>query len=259
MDEPRLKVTALELDKDARARRSMRLARSALRAYEGYLARFGDQPESYEVHSQYADLLYDLEKWSEAGREYRRVVELVPRGDRSEHAAYRRVITANSGFDCGAFEDRTTSPIPLPACAQEQLAADEMYLQYFGPAPAALKIRFRRADLLQYYKRWQEAADVFYAELALASDREGLAPFAAVRLLEVLTEAGRRDEASRWARKLKAIPRLVGDPEVRIAIAEALGETKPSKPPQSVPSPPPDVVPGAPSQPLFLPDDSDVP
>ena len=256
MEEPRLRAEALERDRYARAQRSMRLARSAIQTYDAYLARFGDQPESYEVHSQYADLLYDLGRWGEASREYRRVVELRPRGDRSEHAAYKRVITANNVFDCGAFEDRTTSPILLPACAQEQLAADEMYLQYFGDAPAALKIRYRRACLLQYYKRWQEAADAL-AEVVSTNDREGPAPFAAVGLLEVLTESGRHDEASRWAHKLKTMPGLMGHSEVRTAIAEVLGETKPAKPPRSVPSQPPDVVPGPPSQPLFLPDDSD--
>jgi hypothetical protein len=255
-DEPHLRADALGRDKDARARRSMGVARCAVEAYEAYLARFGDEAESYEVHSQYADLLYDLASWKEAGREYRRVVELRPRGDRSEHAAYQRVVTAHNVFDCGAFEDRTTAPIPLPVCARERLSAYEMYLQYFGTGSAAFNIRYRRAVLLQYYKRSLEAADAF-AELVLTNDNEELAAFAAVRLLEVLTESGRGDEAHRWAYALKGMPRLVGHVEVRAAVAEALGEPKPSRSPQSAPLPPPDVVPGAPSEPLFLPDDSD--
>ena len=104
-DESHERAAAVALDKEARTRRSMRLARSAIQTYQRYLARFGDRPESYEVHSNYAELLFDLERWKEAGREYRRVVEMCPRGDRSERAAYNRIMTADSALDCGVFDD----------------------------------------------------------------------------------------------------------------------------------------------------------
>ena len=159
---------------------------------------------------------YDLERWKEAGREYRRVVEICPRGERSERAAYNRVMTADSVHDCGVFEDRIADSPRLPACAEEKLAAYDMYLQHFGETSDAVKIRYQRGVTpSQYFNRapW-EASDAF-AEIVLTNEPEELASFAAVRLLEVLTESGRSDEARRWARKLKGMPGLVAHLEVQ--------------------------------------------
>ena len=226
-DEAHERSAALALDKEARTRRSVGLARSAIQTYAQYVARFGDRPESYEVHGKYAQLLYDLERWKEAGREYQRVVDMLPRGDRSESAAYDRMMTASlSAVDCGAFGVRSASPAPLPACAEEQLAAYDMYLKYFGDRGVAIKIRFQRGSLLQRFHRLREAADAF-AEIVLSNESEELAPFAAVHLLQVLAESGRADEARRWAHTLKETPRLIESLDVQTAVAETLGEARP--------------------------------
>jgi hypothetical protein len=124
-----------------------------------------------------------------------------------------------------------------------------MYLLHFNQNGDALKVKFRRAVLLQDYRRLIEAAPGF-AGIVLTTNADDLGLFAAVRLLQVLTESGRHEDARSRAMELKGMPRLMKDLEVQIAVAEVLGQPVPSRPRSPPLGVPPDVVPGDPHQPL---------
>jgi hypothetical protein len=249
--EARERAQVVNVDQEARHKRSMRLANSALQAYERYVSRFGDWPQSYAIHLRYAQLLFDLDEWTAANREFRRAVEVSPHGDHSEYAARMRMVTSNNTNDCGAFVDRRGK---LPACAQEELDALNMYLRYFGHTEEAIKAKFRRGMFFQYYERLRDAADDF-TDILRTHDGDEIGRFAAAHLLQCLTDSGRAAEARQWAQIAKSKPKLMTDLEVRIAVAQALGEPVPPRPrTRRRPGRPPDVIPGPPNNPIFLAD-----
>jgi tetratricopeptide (TPR) repeat protein len=180
------KEQVLVWHKDAQKTKDPSIAALADPLYRQYLARFPKEKDAYEMTFYHAELLWTLGRWREAHDEYRRVVEMNPRGKLAAEAAYATVLSAKNALEAepAAPAPAGLAPQPFSPAERRLLAAFDLYLATVAKGEVA-PIKYRRARM--YYDHNQLAAAVpLFQELALHHPESELAIYAANLALDSL-------------------------------------------------------------------------
>lgn len=152
----------------------------AARAYRGYIQRYPNSPQAYELQYNLADALFWSENYEEAAREYaavrdsnlddkylsesaRRVVESLKR--LVEMAEERGELTARTEPPPPTGEPPTVQPVAMPPLLQRLAQAREVYLARVDEAHDTEHVRaayaYNNTVLLYLYGYWVPAKERF--------------------------------------------------------------------------------------------------
>jgi len=152
----------------------------AATAYRGYLGRYPNNPQGYELHYNLADALYWSKNYEQAATEYaevrdsnvddsylaesaRRVVESLNRIADRDIEEGRLVIRDDAPLPMGA--PPAVQPVAMPETVQRLARAREIYLTRVAPQRDTEAVRaaydYNNALLLYWYGYWPQAEDRF--------------------------------------------------------------------------------------------------
>ncbi|MEQ1564688.1 MAG: tetratricopeptide repeat protein [Myxococcota bacterium] len=158
-------------------------------AYRAYLEAFPTEPGAYDVHYGYGELLYHLEDFEGAFREYTAVVALDPGGERSKFCAESAMFAARALVDREARRAPaaagTTEPTPLTEWDQRFVDACLAYARAYPSDDKAVSALYQAAYLLYDHRRFADASAQFHAVVAL-DPRSNEATLAANLILDTL-------------------------------------------------------------------------
>jgi tetratricopeptide (TPR) repeat protein len=203
--------------------------------YKEYLDSFPHEKDAYVMSYYYAELLFKLEKWTEAADAYTKVVKMDPKGKYLTDSAYAAVISwknalnvedeakevstkksaaAGKGKGKGKKkgkgapeEEEAAKPIEIPEKQQKMIAAFDTYIKFVPNAPELVPIMYRKARIYYVYNHYREAIDMF-AVIATKHSKHELAVYAANLLLDSLNIMHRYDELNQWVKRFLAMADL---------------------------------------------------
>ena len=143
----------------------------AYELYGDYLELFPDKKESYEIRFYYAELLYRLERFEQAGEQYLKVYTLDPKGKFAEWAAeeavraYEEVVkdfdrankaTAQAPSGAAALKEK-----PIPDVKKKYIAACTNYVQNYPKGKIAIEVKYKIARTLYDYNYFKDSTKQF--------------------------------------------------------------------------------------------------
>lgn len=217
-----LRTLAVQYHTEWKKTRDEPVAGLAAAVYEDYLKVFPEAPQAYDMRFFYAELLYALERYPQAGDEYTKVAlqdaRRVDAGEKPGKHMVDALEFAIHAYDVPAkrFEEtekrpatdaKTTLPIPPPK--QQLLEASLRYRKYAPAGPKAVEVTYRAANIYYRYNHLPEATRLF-TEIATQSPRHEVAGYAANLALDALNLMGDWKSVNEWARTFHGNAELVG-------------------------------------------------
>lgn len=138
----------------------------AYRAYTVYLDEFPNSTHSYDVHYQFAELLYKIQRYDEAYKQYVAVVELDPNGQHSKFCAESAIFAADEMVkkEQAANPSRPAAgvePQPLTDWEKKLVESCDRYARLYPDDEKVRNIIYKSAYLLYHKHRLEESADRF--------------------------------------------------------------------------------------------------
>lgn len=140
----------------------------AYQAYGVYLENFPEEKNAYEMRYAFGELLYKIKKYDEAYEQYMKVVQMDPKGQRSEFCAESAIFAAEEmvkeeekAGKVQKAEGKKTDPVPLSEWEQKMLAACDQYTEHFRDNKKARNVIYKSAYLLYNKNQFKEASDRF--------------------------------------------------------------------------------------------------
>jgi len=199
--------------------------RLAADAYRGYLERYPNNPQGYELHYNLADALYWSKSYEQAATEYaevrdsnvddtylaesaRRVVESLKRIADRDVEEGRLVIRDAAPPPIG--EPPTVEPVAMPETVQRLARAREIYLSRVSPRRDTEGVRaaydYNNALLLYWYGYWPQAEARFtriYEERCSGADADATGQIAWENLRAMAMAREDNDEIRRLATDIR--------------------------------------------------------
>ena len=179
-----------------------------------------DWPTQYTVSYYYAELLWRMEDWEQCGPAFDRVLEVDPKGEYTEDAAYASVLCYNKQYQA-TFAQRETevrgkkeekrkgkkgrrkgndepsrdelvaqfAPKDLSELEQGMLRAYQRYVCFVQDSEDLPQIKYRRARIFYESNRFEEAS-VLFRDIAFNHKDSELSVFAANLYLDSLNVIG---------------------------------------------------------------------
>jgi TolA-binding protein len=137
----------------------------AMEGYKVYLAEFKDSPMLADMHFYYAELLYDLRRFDEAGSQYLWVIQNA-KDSKFYSRAFENVLIAlekdlPKDEDIAAKVGKTLEPQPLEPRVAKFVAAATDYVQRIPDAEKAPEIKFRVGRLYYQHNQFDQAIPYF--------------------------------------------------------------------------------------------------
>ncbi len=140
----------------------------AYQAYGVYLENFPEEKNAYEMRYAFGELLYKIKKYDEAYDQYMKVVQMDPKGQRSEFCAESAIFAAEEmvkedekAGKVQKAEGKKTEPVPLSDWEQKLLTACDQYTEHFKDNKKARNVIYKSAYLLYNKNQFKEASDRF--------------------------------------------------------------------------------------------------
>ncbi len=228
MAERTLRSLAVTWHSEARKTRQEETYWYAYELYRDYLELFPSTEYEYQLRFYFAELLFHLEEWEDAGKQYTAVVKIDAErkaGERlGEDGRPEEVgeFLADAAFNAVlAYEelvgdfDKTeelpdvepTEKIDVPPVRRALLDACERYLEFVPDGDDFVSITYMIANTYYRYNRLEEAIEKF-ALIALDHSRHELAEYSVNLILDSWNLLDRPDKVNKWARKFAANPVL---------------------------------------------------
>ena len=183
-----------------------------------------DWPTEYKVSYYYAELLWKMEAWGQCGPAFDRVLQVDPRGEYTEDAAYASVLCYNKQYQLsyakretevrgkkkkgrGKRKEKEPSRAdlvekykakPLSELEEGMLRAYQRYACFVPDSEDLAQIKYRRARIYYESNRFEEAA-VLFKDIAFNHKDSDLSVFAANLYLDSLNVLGTYSEPARPA------------------------------------------------------------
>ena len=198
--EKSLRRTATEFNKEARQLDKTRHPRAgaayeaAIQAYQVYLEDYSQNKNAYNVHYDFAELLYDRKMYEGAFNEYMTVVKMDPKGQHSRFCAESAIFAAEEmvkkagGGEIKAAAVKVTKdvePQPLSDWEKRLIEACRQYAELY-PSDKKVEIATYKSAFLLYQRyHFTEAAEQFRAVINM-SPKSRNAEFSANLILDAL-------------------------------------------------------------------------
>ena len=213
VSETTLRRLAQEWNKEARKTRQDETFARAETMYAAYLSVFPEAEASYGMRFQYADLLYKLERFDEAAKTYRAVVEARPEdGEHLAEAANDNILAVEEHLRDLRLRlpEDATEPAPLHPQHQRLVDAADRYLALVSAKEAEATrpaVQLKAARVFYAYNQFPEALGRFEA-IVKATPRSEQAVVAANLVVDVHNL--RQD----WTKLYEAARRYLDTPEL---------------------------------------------
>jgi tetratricopeptide (TPR) repeat protein len=169
-----LRGAATEFNKEARDFQKAKHPRmkeafdSAVAAYQVYMVDYDKDKRSYEIHWDFAELLYELKRFEESYDQYLRVVDIDVKGEHSRDAAEAAIFASEAKVGTIKAESvkvtKDIQPIPLTEWEQRLVASCKRYTDLFPGDDSKIEaITYKSAFLLYQRFHFSEAAEQFRA------------------------------------------------------------------------------------------------
>ncbi|MCB9777397.1 MAG: tetratricopeptide repeat protein [Alphaproteobacteria bacterium] len=170
--EKNLRTVAINYHAEAKKLGAGRAAAEAYelaeQAYNVYLTEFPESKNSYEMRYAFGELLYKVKKYDQAYDQYMKVVQIDPKGKRSEFCAESAIFAAEEMIKVEEregkikkAEGKSTEPVELSEWEQKMLAACDQYTQHFKEEKKARNVIYKSAYLLYNKNQFKQASDRF--------------------------------------------------------------------------------------------------
>ncbi len=166
----------------------------AVNAYYEYFQDYSASADSYNVHYDFGELLYDLKRFDEAYAQYMAVVKMNPKGQYSQFCAESSIFAAEemvkkegggSIDPKGIKVTKDVQPIALTQWEQNLISACKQYADLY-PASDKVEVAIYKSAYLLYKRfHFTEAAEQFRAVIKMNPQSEN-AQFSAQLILDAL-------------------------------------------------------------------------
>lgn len=140
----------------------------AYQGYSVYLENFPEEKNAYEMRYAFGELLYKTKKFDEAYTQYMKVVEMDPKGQRSEFCAESAIFAAEEVIKVEekagkiqVADGKSTDELPMSEWESNLLAACDQYTEHFKDNKKARNVIYKSAYLLYNKNKFKEASDRF--------------------------------------------------------------------------------------------------
>ncbi|MGZ5279375.1 MAG: tetratricopeptide repeat protein, partial [Pseudobdellovibrionaceae bacterium] len=137
----------------------------ALEGYKLYLAEFKDSPVVADMHFYYAELLYDLRKYNEAGEQYNWVAQNGKNSKFYSRASENVVLAMEKDLpkdqEISQAVGKTVEPHPLDARSEKFIAAAQDYINRLPDTEKAIEMKFRIGRLYYQHNQFDKAIPYF--------------------------------------------------------------------------------------------------
>jgi tetratricopeptide (TPR) repeat protein len=184
---------ARDLDK-AKHPRAVAAFDQAIEAYKVYLEDYSDNPNAYNVHYDFGELLWKLKRHEEAYGEYIKVVEMDPQGQHSRFCAESAIFAAEEMVKKEGGGDikmktveikKDTPPQPLTEWEKKLIAACGRYAELYKSDAKVETAIYKSAFLLYSRFHFTEAAEQFRKVISMSPGSSN-AEFSAELILDAL-------------------------------------------------------------------------
>ena len=135
--------------------------------YKVYLSEFTypAQVSVPDMHFYYGELLYDMEKFAEAGVQYQWVVDNAPNSKFAAKSAENILLAFEHSLpkdsEIAATVGNSTAPVPFQERAEAFVKAAKWYLEKFPKGPKAAELKFRVGRLYYQHNQFDQAIPYF--------------------------------------------------------------------------------------------------
>ncbi len=223
-----MRTLAVSWHSEAKKTRNEATFGYAKEMYGDYVTLFPRSKFAYEMHFYFGELLYHLEDYAAAARQYAAALDIdIARAQGKVHdddgkrvkpgkfmvdAAFDAVLSYEEvAKKFEATEKRQnldpTKPEKIPAPKQALLDACNRYLKYVPHGDKVVEVTYKAANIYYRYNHFDEAVKRF-AYIALEHPEHQLAEYSANLVLDSYNLLKRPDQVNAWARKFYANKRL---------------------------------------------------
>ncbi len=146
-------------------------ASSAKDAYRLYLSKFGDSTHGTEMHFFYGELLYSLNDFNEAGKEYRVVAEREPKGKYYEQAVLNTLLSLEKNLKTDdqikVAVGSNLNPVAFGESETSFIAAAEKYILEFPRGNKVVDVKFKIGRLHYGYNHFDDSIKIFRQIIAM--------------------------------------------------------------------------------------------
>jgi tetratricopeptide (TPR) repeat protein len=206
----------------------------AYELYGDYLDLFSDRKEAYEIRFFYAELLYRLEKFEQAGEQYVKVFLQDKKGKWAEASAEEAVRAYDEvvkDFDRANKKGVAAAPagggikeMPIPEVKKKLLAAAKNYVEAYPKGKIAVESEYKIARIFWEYLYFNESTPRFLAFIEKHSDHDR-AEQAANLVLDTYALLEQYEELNKVARTFLANKDLTKNEEFKDLVKKIVEES----------------------------------
>ncbi len=160
----------------------------AKEAYHLYLSKFNDSPKAVEMHFFFGELLYGINEYADACKEYRYVVEKEPNGKYYELAVLNSLLSLEKSLKSDAqikeMVGENLQPVPFGEAETAFVSAGEKYINGFPRGEKAVDVKFKVGRLNYSFNHFDEALRLF-RQIIIQNPRTPYAVYSANLILDI--------------------------------------------------------------------------
>lgn len=164
---------------------------SRKRALDGYALYFSSFPASNysaDMHFFHAELLFDMERYSEATKEYQWIIDNQPKSKYASQAAMSFVLAAEKSLPAEAEMVKriagSSEPVSLDSRVESFIKSAKWYLENYPEAEKRIEVKFKMGRLYYLSNHFTEAEQIF-KEIVQSAPKSRQATFSANLLLDI--------------------------------------------------------------------------
>jgi tetratricopeptide (TPR) repeat protein len=189
--------------------------KQALSGYELYFTTFKESPRLDEMHFFYAELLFDMQKWSRAAYHYLWVVNNSPKSQYYEKANLNSILALEkslpSAEEIKKIVGKTTDPVPFDKTLRVFEKISQNYIKKYPNGENSVAIEYRLASIYYYYNQFDQAL-VHFERIVEKHPKTKFAEYSANLILDIYNIKKDYIGLEKAGRKILAIPQLASSP-----------------------------------------------
>lgn len=183
----------------------------AFDGYRLYLSEFGNSPQAPDMHFYFGELLYDMNRFDDAGTRYKWVLDNAPSSKFASKAGENMVLALEKNVpkdeEIEAKVGKSVDPVALDSKVERFITSGLWYVGKFPNSEKNAEIRFRSGRLYYQHNQFDKAIPVF-KEIVQKYPKSKYAEYSANLLLDIYNLKKDYIGLEKTGHELLAIPSL---------------------------------------------------
>lgn len=225
--EQTLRTWVLQQHQTAQNSRTQFAQGLAFEGYRLYLTEFPSNAMAADMHFYFGELLYDMNRFDDAGAQYRWVVEKAPNSKFYAKAGENMVLALEKNVpkdeELAKRAGQSVEPIAMDPKVEKFIAAGNWYATKFPTSEKTPEIKFRVGRLYYQHNQFDKAIPVF-KEVVQKYPKTKYSEYSANLLLDIFNLKKDFDGLEKIGKELLAVPALASSPvgtEIRNVLEKA--------------------------------------